>query len=118
MSKLIQTICMLIFTFSVAHSKEIVLRCKKNNTFNERVFGSVFFEVYHDVEIDLAADKLWVDEQILFTIVTKDKRTIFAVKEVSKGVITIRLDRYDGLMEVDTPQGSATANCKKKRKMF
>ena len=114
MNKLILTICLLIFTVSVAHSKEIVLRCEdKNNMFIAKGQRA-------EVEIDLAANKLWV-EGVLFTIVTKGERTIVAEKEVadSDGVITIRLDRYDGFMKFDAPEGrSGTAYCKKYRKMF
>ena len=113
MKKIILTICLSIFTFSVAHTKEVVLRCEdKNNMFiakGERA----------EVEIDLAADKLWV-EGLLFTIVTKGERTIVAEKELpnSDDVLRVRLDRYDGFMKVDTPEGSGAVYCKKYKKMF
>lgn len=113
MKKIILTICLSIFTFSIAHTKEVVLRCEdKNNMFiakGERA----------EVEIDLAADKLWV-EGLLFTIVTKGERTIVAEKEMpnSDKVARIRLDRYDGFMKIETHEGSGTAYCKKYKKIF
>ena len=112
MKKIILTICLSIFTFSVAHTKEVVLRCedkKKILAKSQRI----------EVEIDFNEDKLWV-EGLLFSIVTKGERTIVAEKELpnSDDVLRVRLDRYDGFMKVDTPEGSGTAYCKKYRKMF
>ena len=112
MKKIILTICLSIFTFSVAHTKEVVLRCedkKKILAKSQRI----------EVEIDFNEDKLWV-EGLLFSIVTKGERTIVAEKELpnSDDVLRVRLDRYDGFMNVDTPEGSGDVYCKKYKKMF
>lgn len=112
MKKIILTICLSIFTFSVAHTKEVVLRCedkKKILAKSQRI----------EVEIDFNEDKLWV-EGLLFSIVTKGERTIVAEKELpnSDDVLRVRLDRYDGFMKVDTPEGSGAVYCKKYKKMF
>lgn len=113
MKKIILIICLSIFTFSIAHTKEVVLRCEDKKNFFSKKSQRI------EVEIDLASDKLWI-EGLLFSLVTKGERTIVAEKEMpnSDKVARIRLDRYDGFMKIETHEGSGTVYCKKYRKMF